>query len=99
MMLLSRWLAVCTGLVLGLAVLTPPAWACGCCRTRSVTYYQPAPGVSCSPCQPAPLVPVTVTTTRCGLFGLRTRTTVTYGSPIPAAPVVAPAPVISGYPP
>ncbi len=101
MLLLPRWLAVCTVALLGLAILTPPTWAFGCCcpRTTTVTYYQPAPVTACSPCQPPRLVPVTVTTTRCGLFGLRTRTVVSYGTPIPAAPFAAPAPVFSAYPP
>ncbi len=105
MLLLSRWLAVSTGIVLGLIIWTPSARAFGwCCKSRSVTYYQPAPVVACSPCQSAAVVPVTVTTTRCGLFGLQRRTTVTYGSPVPVtAPVVTPAPtpapVLSAYPP
>jgi len=44
----------------------------------SVAYYPPAP--------------VTVTTTRYGVFGLRRATTVTYGYP-----AYAPAPVVSSY--
>ena len=90
---LSRWLVLPVGSLLGLAAVagSASAWP-HCCK--STTYYQPAvvaacPTTCCAPPVASAVVPVTVTTRRYGLFGLRQRTTVSYGAPVP---VVAPAP-------
>ncbi len=95
----SRWIVLSAGVLVGLAGTAGNVSACHKCR--SVTYYAPVATSCCPPttccAPPAPtLVPVTVTTTRCGLFGLHKRTTVTYGAPIPAP---APAPVLAAPPP
>ncbi len=93
---LSRWLVLPVGSLLGLAAVagSASAWP-HCCK--STTYYQPAvvaacPTTCCAPPVASAVVPVTVTTRRYGLFGLRQRTTVSYGAPVP---VVAPAPVLA----
>ncbi len=83
----------------GLAQSADSAQACFPCheKTTTTTYYQPVV-TAYSPCgpvvQPTSVVPVTVTTTRKGLFGLRKKTTVTYGTPLPIAVVTPPPPVI-----
>jgi hypothetical protein len=93
---ISQWSAVT---VLALAPLvasaqTPVLSPSPPCAPPVVANVAPAPVVAA--------VPVTVTTRRYGLFGLRTRTTVTYGAPaaIPVPATVesysfpAPAPVL-----
>jgi hypothetical protein len=93
----SRWIVLSAGALVGLAVVAGSASACHPCQTTS-TYYQTVtvaaygPTTCCSPATTTAVVPVTVTTTRCGLFGLRRRTTVSYGAPVP---VVNPGPVVA----
>jgi hypothetical protein len=96
----SRRISLWAAALLGLIGLARPAAADWCSQSR--TYYQPvtvAASPSCNTCCAPPatsaLVPVTVTTTRYGLFGLRHRTTVSYGAPVPVA---APAPVLAAPP-
>lgn len=109
------WLPIVAGVACGMISVQSPAQAFDFCkkRTSSTTYYEPVV-TACSPCSapgPQTLVPVTVTTRKVGLFGLRKRTTVSYGCPVqvaPAAPVIVaplqpapnpPAPCNSAYPP
>jgi hypothetical protein len=91
-----RWIAATVGALAVLIGTASPGQAFFCCKkkcsTTSTTYYEPVPTSACSPCAPPALVPVTVTTTRYGLFGLRSYSTISYGSPVPA-------PTVSNYPP
>ncbi len=94
----ARWLTVGVGVLLGLAFLASPVQAWGFFKRRIVA-CSPVPVVVGAPCQPAVLAPVGVTTTRVGLFGLRVRASIAVGGSVSLPPVIAPAPVISGYPP
>lgn len=94
----SRWIVLSAGVLVGLSGAAGTASACH--RCKSVTYYQPVtnccapPTTCCAPPAPSAVVPVTVTTTRCGLFGLRTRTTVSYGAPVAASGYAPPPPPV-----
>jgi recombinational DNA repair protein (RecF pathway) len=93
-----RWIAATAGALAVLLGTASTSQAFFCCKkcgsSTSTTYYEPVAPTACSPCAPPAVVPVTVTTTRYGLFGLRTQTTVNYGAPVPVA-----APSVSNYPP
>jgi hypothetical protein len=90
-----RWPIVLAGVALGLTAALPQAQAWHKKKCDAVTYYEPA----CSPCGPQVMVPVTVTTRKCGLFHCRKVTTVTYGAPVPLAAPAPPPQITSGFPP
>jgi hypothetical protein len=92
---LSRWIVLSAGALLGLAIAAGSAAA----QPGYVSYYN-APVVTYYARPVAyytPVTPVSVTTTRYGLFGLRRATTVTYGPTVPVVSSYYAAPVVSSY--
>ena len=81
----KKILVLCIGVVLG---------TCAASGVASAQYpvYYPAPVVS------YPAYPVSVTSTRYGVFGLRRATTVTYAPSVAvSSSFVTPAPVVTSY--